>query len=169
MPILWQSIELKHGALNSSFTLISLQLLKDMDRVCQQPGLTMKISRDWRDIWVPKIIECGEASGSSRSLPPLLEIVNSDNPGMKMLLLCNILVHAVHIMTEHASWFLMYGLPSAQFAIFPIYSKYEDITLVHWHVCSLSYADNLCLAALCVRDSRSKAGYSGIMNFVAVI
>ena len=89
----------------------------------------MKISRDWRDIWplnfvkkygcndnifsfeagiwVPKTIECGEASGSSRSLPPLLEIVDSDNPGMKMLLLCNILVHAVHIMTEHASWYLI--------------------------------------------------------------
>ena len=90
----------------------------------------MKISRDWRDIWtlnfvkkygcndnifsfeagiwVPKTIECGEASGSSQSLPPLLEIVDSDNPGMKILL-CNILVHAVHTMTEHASWFLIYG------------------------------------------------------------
>ena len=88
----------------------------------------MKISRDWRDIWVPKIIECGEASGNSQSLPPLLEIADSDNPGMKMLLLCNILVHEVHIMIEHAFWFLVQlcmtcHLPNLQ-------QIYEDITLV---------------------------------------
>ena len=56
--------------------------MKDMDRICQQPGLMANVSKEWRNIWAPKIVQCGEKDASIWSLPPLLQMVDSNNPGM---------------------------------------------------------------------------------------
>ena len=61
---------------------LKLQIMKDMDRICQQPGLMANVSKEWRNTWAPKIVQCGEKDASIRSLPPLLQMVDSNNPGM---------------------------------------------------------------------------------------
>jgi len=38
------------------FIYLKLQLTRNRDRICQQPGLMATLSRDWRDIWSLKIV-----------------------------------------------------------------------------------------------------------------
>ena len=45
-------------------------------QICQQPGLMANVSKEWRNIWAPKIEQCGEKDASIQSLPPLLQMVD---------------------------------------------------------------------------------------------
>jgi len=69
------------------FIYLKLQLTRNRDRICQQPGLMATLSRDWRDIYmVTKDCMCEEECDCIQSLPHLLEMVDPDNPGMNYII-----------------------------------------------------------------------------------